>query len=253
MSILSPKSMKAVFDSAGYLVIPSFLNPLQIDEVQRKMDEYVRDVVPHVPVKQVFYENKDRPETLKQLQDVWKHDPYFGRMFFSEQFVGLAELLLGGPVQGENLQWFNKPARIGSPTPPHQDGYYFMLDPNEAVTMWLALDDVDEENGCVRYLPGSHKRGIRAHSRTTTIGFSQGISDYGDEDHAAEVAMHAKPGDLLVHHCLTVHRANGNISAARSRKALGMVYFSRYAKEDLERKNEYHKKLTSELAAAGKL
>ncbi len=67
MSILSPKSMKAVFDSAGYLVIPSFLNPLQIDEVQRKMDEYVRDVVPHVPVKQVFYENKDRPETLKQL------------------------------------------------------------------------------------------------------------------------------------------------------------------------------------------
>ena len=65
--------------------------------------------------------------------------------------------------------------------------------------------------------------------------------------------MHAKPGDLLVHHCLTVHRANGNTSAARSRKALGMVYFSRYAKEDLERKNEYHKKLTSELAAAGKL
>lgn len=253
MSIQTPKQIKAAFDQDGYVAIRSFLNPLQTDAIRQRMHEYIKDVVPNLPDKHKFYEDKNRPETLKQLQDLSNHDPYFGRLFFSEQFVGLAELLLNGPVQGANLQWFNKPAQVGSPTPPHQDGYYFMLDPNEAVTMWLALDEVDEENGCVRYLPGSHKRGIRPHSRTTTLGFSQGISDYGDEDRAAEDAIHAQPGDILVHHSLTVHRANGNTSSTRSRMALGLVYYSRYAREDTERKAEYQKKLNSELAAAGKL
>ena len=42
------------------------------------------------------------------------------------------------------------------PTPPHQDGYYFLLQPpGQAVTMWLALDAADEENGCLRYVLGS--------------------------------------------------------------------------------------------------
>jgi ectoine hydroxylase-related dioxygenase (phytanoyl-CoA dioxygenase family) len=51
------------------------------------------------------------------------------------------------------MQYFNKPPSVGQPTPPHQDGYYFMLDPCEAVTMWFALDEVDEENGRMRYVP----------------------------------------------------------------------------------------------------
>ncbi|MCC6422866.1 MAG: phytanoyl-CoA dioxygenase family protein [Phycisphaerales bacterium] len=253
MTILTPTQIKESFDRDGYVVIPSFLNPLQVAQVQSRMDEFVREVVPYLPAKHKFYEDKDRPETLKQLQDLSNHDPFFGRMFFSEQFVGVAELLLGSAVQGANLQWFNKPAKIGSPTPPHQDGYYFMLEPNEAVTMWLALDEVDEANGCVRYIPGSHRKGIRSHARTTTLGFSQGISDYADADYAAEVPIHAKPGDLLVHHSLTIHRADGNTSSDRSRRALGFVYYARHAREDFDRKAAYQKSLTRELAEAGKL
>ena len=44
-----------------------------------------------------------------------------------------------------NLQYFNKSPGANKPTPPHQDGYYFMITPCEAVTMWLALDEVDDE------------------------------------------------------------------------------------------------------------
>jgi phytanoyl-CoA hydroxylase len=253
MSVLTPRQIKESFDRDGFVAIPGFLNPLQVAGVQERMRQYVADVVPYISRNHKFYEDKDKPETLKQLQDLANHDPYFGRWFYGEQFVGLAELLLNGPVQAANLQWFNKPPMIGSPTPPHQDGYYFMLKPNEAITMWLALDVVDEENGCVRYIRGSHKRGIRDHSRTTTLGFSQGISDYGDADRAEEVAMHAKPGDLLVHHSLTIHRANGNKSPDRSRAALGFVYYARHAVEDAEKKAQYQKKLNAELTEVGKL
>ena len=93
-----------------------------------------------------------------------------------------------------SVEWFNKPPGTDSPTPPHQDNYYFCLRPPSVLTIWLALDPVDEENGCLRYVAGSHRQGIRAHARSNILGFSQGISDYGDEDRAREVVVRLQAG-----------------------------------------------------------
>jgi phytanoyl-CoA hydroxylase len=127
-----------------------------------------------------------------------------------------------------------------------------MLEPTEAVAMWLALDDADEANGCMRYIPGSHLRGMRKHGRSGTLGFSQGITDYSDADRSAEVAIPARPGDLIVHHCLTIHRADANHSQ-RQRPAIQLVYFSDRAKEDVERKAAYQAKLKADLAKSGRI
>jgi phytanoyl-CoA hydroxylase len=146
------------------------------------------------------------------------------------------------------MQYFNKPPRIGQPTPAHQDGYYFMLEPNEAVTMWLALEPVDEENGCVRYVRGSHKHGLRPHGRTQVLGFSQGMTDFGTADDLRnEVFFPCQPGDLLVHHALTIHRADGNPSEHRTRKALGFIYYARHAQEDVVKKQAYQESLKQSL------
>ena len=113
--------------------------------------------------------------------------------------------------------------------------------------MWMALEPADDENGCVKYVRGSHLNGMRPHGRTKTLGFSQGITDFGtDADMANELSFPASPGDLLVHHSLTIHRAGGNTSDTRSRKALGLIYFGESAKEDLEAKAAYQKKLQEE-------
>ena len=245
-------TLKASFDQDGYVFLKSFLSPSETEELSRQIDRYVRDVVPSLPVEEVFYEQKGRPETLKQLQRVADHDAWFEKFFFSERFVGLAEHLLADKVVGKNLQWFNKPPGVGQPTPPHQDGYYFMLEPNEALTMWLALDVVDEQNSCVRYVPGSHRTGIRPHARTGVLGFSQGITDFGSADLQKEIAFPAQPGDLLVHHSLTIHRADGN-NSNRTRKALGFIYYAERAKEDTERQAAYAKKLKADLVKQGKL
>ena len=134
------------------------------------------------------------------------------------------------------------------------DGYYFKLDPCEAVTMWLTLEPVDLENGCVRYVPGSHRRGMRPHGRTQTLGFSQGIIDYPQlEDTAAEVPMPAAAGDLLAHDAMTIHRADGNASATRTRRALGFIYYSERAKEDRETQEAYQRQLAADLREAGKI
>jgi phytanoyl-CoA hydroxylase len=63
----------------------------------------------------------------------------------------------------------------------------------------------------------------------------------------------AKPGDLLTHHALTIHRADGNRSASRTRRSLGFIYYAASAQEDLATIQEYQQRLKNEWAAAGKI
>jgi len=181
-----------------------------------------------------------------------EYDDFFGG-FMNSSPKRLAEELLGEPVVGKNLQYFNKPPGTGQATPAHQDGYYFMLEPCRALTMWMALDPVDEENGCVRYLRGSHLDGMRPHGRTQTLGFSQGIVNFGNNETREEVPCPANPGDLLAHHALTIHRADANLSSTRSRRALGFIFYGKSAREDKAAHETYQRKLASEMSAEGKI
>jgi phytanoyl-CoA hydroxylase len=244
------KELQTTFARDGFIVIRNFLNSVELAELRDELSRYVVETVPDVPVTDVYYEAKDDPATLKYLSRMGDHDAYFADLITRTRWTSLAETLLGERVVPKGVEWFNKPPEIGKVTPPHQDGYYFMLNPNEAVTMWLALDPVDETNGCVRYLPGSHRKGIRQHGRTDLLGFSQGIIDYDSADRNAEVPMIAFPGDLLVHHAITIHRADGN-SSSRHRRALGLVFYAVSAKPDATTLAAYTHNLNAELKNKG--
>lgn len=242
------------FDADGFVALAQFLSGDTLTELLSHVDRFICDIAPQLPPEQVFFEDKDKPATLKQIQHMEDHDPWFHDLLGKGRFRELAELLVGGPVVPKNMQYFNKPKGIGQPTPPHQDGYYFMLDPCKALTMWFALEEVDQQNGCVRYTRGSHKGGMREHARTKILGFSQGIADYPtDQDRAAEIATPAQPGDLLVHDAMTIHRADGNRSTTRTRRALGFIYYSEQAQEDAQAHAEYQRKLAQELKSTGKI
>jgi phytanoyl-CoA hydroxylase len=95
---------------------------------------------------------------------------------------------------------------------------------------------------------------MRPHGRTQVLGFSQGITDFGTADDLAnEVPFPAKPGDLLVHHALTIHRADGNRSADRTRQALGFIYYSDRAREDAVAHAAYQRRLAEEMKTAGRI
>lgn len=232
----------------GFVVLREFAEPETLAEIEQRLQRVIEEVLPSLPPEQVYFEDRDNPQTLKQIQQLGSHDPFFGALHCKGTLRGIAEQFLEGSVVPKNVQYFNKPPQVGQATPPHQDGYYFMLEPCDAITLWLALDGADEENGCVRYVRGSHRKGLRSHSRTTTLGFSQGISDYPTaEDQQWEVPVPVQPGDLLAHHALTIHRADGNQSTDRPRRAIGFVYFSAYAREDSEAQDAYQKKLSEDL------
>ena len=242
------------FRRDGYVYFPAFIDRESVDEVRARLDDFIEKIVSTLPRTEVYYETAGDSSTLKQMQKLHEYDEFFQSLFIDGPLQEVAETLLDDGVVPINLQYFNKPPRIGKPTPPHQDGYYFMLEPCEAVTMWLALDRVDEANGCVRYIPGSHLEPVRTHGRTDTLGFSQGITDYGTPDDVArERAFPAHPGDLLVHHAMTVHRADGNSTTDRHRRALGLVFFAERAKEDKQARAAYQKLLNEELVRSGKV
>lgn len=246
------QQLKNKFDIDGYVVIPGFLLPSELAELNQELERYIIQSVPEIPSADVYYEDRNDPATLKQMGRIEQHDPYFAGLRARPKWTGLAEVLLADNVVAVELQWFNKPPRLGKCTPPHQDGYYFMLEPDEALTMWLALDAVDESNGCVRYIPGSHRKGLRLHGRTETLGFSQGIIDYEVTDRNLEVPIVARPGDLLVHHSLTIHRADGNPSQ-RHRRSLGLIYYAARAHPDEQKHAAYQERLNADLQATKKI
>lgn len=245
-------SLKPEFDADGYVAVPGFLDSGEVAELQNETERFIREKVQSLPEEAVYYEDKSDHATLKQVQRLHEHDGYYGSLANSKKVVGLAEELLGGPVTIQNMQYFNKFPRIGKATPPHQDGYYFMIKPQEAVTMWLSLDHADASNGAVRYVPGSNRKGMRPHVATGTLGFSQGISNWSDEDEAASVQMVASPGDILVHHSLTIHLANNNDSD-RDRRSVGFIFYRADVEVDEEAHATYQQSLHESLKKQGRL
>ena len=239
---MNKAQLKSDWDLNGYVVVPNFMNIGEVSDLRTEIERYISNVVQNVPENEVMYEDNQKPETLKRLGHMSRYDEYFSKLINTERFIELAEVLLGGPVNPQYCQLFNKPAGVGVETPPHQDAFYIPLEPNEALTMWLALNDVDEGNGCLRYVPGAHKKGIRPHQASNVYGFSQGITDFGKIDLESEVACPAKVGDLVVHHWSMVHRADPNPSN-RERWGLGSVFYRYDAKTDQERQEARSKEL----------
>ncbi|MEO2034610.1 MAG: phytanoyl-CoA dioxygenase family protein [Planctomycetaceae bacterium] len=219
---MSNSTSKTQFDDDGFIVIRNFLPTEEFATLTRNVDRFIRDVVPGLSSAFAFYEDRERPETLKQLSHM-EDDSFFADYRSHPLWLQTAKTLLGEDVAVQGIEWFNKPPNTDHVTPPHQDNYYFCLTPPRVLTMWLALEAIDEENGCLRYIKGSHADGRRPHNRTSTLGFSQGLADFGQKDTDREVAIIAQPNDLLIHHGYTIHRADANTSSTRHRRSFAMV------------------------------
>lgn len=191
-----PQDLFGEFTQDGYVCVKPLYNASEMAELNTQIARFIKDVVPEMPDTQVYYEDKNDSSSLKQLQRMFEYDEYFNNLMMNGPARKIAEEVLQDEVVAVNMQYFNKPAGIGQPTPPHQDGYYFHLSPCEAVTGWLALEEVDDENGCIHYVRGSHKeKGFRDHGQTGILGFSQGMTDFGaTEDLEKRFLFQGRPG-----------------------------------------------------------
>lgn len=238
---------RASFEQDGFAVVRGLLSAEDRWTLKEGLARFLRDIAPGIDGGHVMYEDPGDKTSLKQA-DCLHLEPSLDEFRHRGAVRKLAEALIG-PVAPQHIEYFDKPPHNNRPTPPHQDGYYFCLVPNSACTIWAPLDAVDEDNGTLCYVRGSHRLGLLPHRATATLGFSQGLIP----DPAAlgePVMCPAAPGDVLVHHSLTVHFANGN-RTHRHRRSIGFVFYSANAKVDQEAVARYQAALKSQRDTKG--
>jgi hypothetical protein len=134
------------------------------------------------------------------------------------------EDILGPDFVCWNTHLFSKAPRDPKAVPFHQDSVYWPLSPSHTVTVWLALDDVDEENGAVRYVPGSHLSGPLEHRQRELDGTRTLKREVaaGPGDRSTRLNT-LSAGEASIHADLLLHGSAANLSDRR-RAALAIRY-----------------------------
>lgn len=141
-----------------------------------------------------------------------KH-PAFAAFALDARLRGLVEGLIGRPGLLAIDQIFMKPPRFGTAKPYHQDNFYFRLDPaDQALTAWIALDDVDEDNGCLRYISGSHRGPVLPHVPVPGEPHNL-VPEPAAIDLTLERLAPVGKGGVVFHHSKVLHTSHRNHSA----------------------------------------
>jgi 2-oxoglutarate-dependent dioxygenase len=169
-------------------------------------------------------EQEGRPLTNSVLQLVNLNviDDRFRELVERPSIVDAVRNLLASEVLVFRDQAFYKPALHGGEVYLHQDNRYWHLEPPNAVTVWIAIDPATEDNGCLRYILGSHVVGRVHHSRAAS---GRSILLEADWDKNSAVPFEVPAGHALVHHCQTLHWSAPNLTS-RPRRAHTIEYVS---------------------------
>ncbi len=165
-------------------------------------------------------ESVDPSRTLFHALGAWRVAPGFHDLLYHPAITVPASQLLGGSVRFWHDQLFCKPAKHGGVVAWHQDySYWTRTQPMGHLTCWLGLDDADKSNGCVRYLPGSHKWDLLP--ITGLAGDMDAIRDVLSDEQMASfdnpVDIEMPVGCATFHHPLMVHGSQENLTDRRRR------------------------------------
>ena len=129
--------------------------------------------------------------------------------------------LVEGAIGPNLILWgahlFCKPVKTGMEVPMHQDGEYWPIRPLATCSLWLALDDVTRENGCMRFIPGSHRSQTpfnheRQDRDDVVINMEIDKTTYNEAD-AVDIELEA--GQMSLHDIYLIHGSNANRSERR--------------------------------------
>ena len=239
----------------GFTRLNRVFMPRSLLALNYAVQSYIEITAPTVPPNDAMFENG----AIKRLGEMDKHSLYFKGLLNDMAYD--AERLLECPVVGQTVQLFNKAPGNSTATPAHQEAFYnplkhvingnehrmgdgsqqFGTTGNLGIVLWISLGDVSERDGCLRYVPRSHKKGLRPHRPSGVFGFSQGI-ELTPEDLKDEIPAPTGAGDVLAHQWLTIHRAEPNMGVA-SRMGLSLIYWAKDAVLDVEAQKTYREEL----------
>lgn len=223
----------ASYRENGFLVLEHFLDADELARWQQATQEAVDQRLASVR------EGQKETDTTRILSNQADPDTYYAQVFtqclkLADTHAGMRELLLD-PRLGElaatlagvdgiriwHDQALFKPP-FGNPTGWHLDDPYWSFSSPNSISLWVALDDATLANGCMWYIPGSHKT-----ARYESAGIGQNQSDlfkhYPEWRKITPIGCPCPAGSAVFHNGLTAHGAGANMTN-KPRRAMTCAY-----------------------------
>ena len=161
---------------------------------------------------------KKWPDQINGLNrnNIHYYSPIFDQIVHNSKILDVVENIVGPNILAAGTVLFLKEPENKGFISWHQDGIYQGWKPYNCITAWLAITDVNEENGCMSMWPGSHKDNFKNHKDTfdedNLLTRGQTIENVPVKD---TIPIILKPGQLSIHHSMTVHGSGPNLSKSR--------------------------------------
>lgn len=210
------------YQEHGYLAGIRLLNDEQVALLRSELAELGN---PDHAGRDLFYEynsneSTDPSKVLFHALGAWRVAPGFHDLLWNPRFVMPASQLLGGPVRFWHDQIFHKPAHHGGVVAWHQDySYWTRTQPMAHLSCWIGLDDATRDNGCVHYVPGSHRWDLLPITGLAdNMNAIQTVLTDEQKEQFKPVAIELQKGEASFHHPLMVHGSFEN-TTDRPRRA----------------------------------
>jgi len=185
-----------------------------------------------------------KPEFKNFCPNVLKYDVGFLNFAKIPEILDMVEQLIGPNFALWNSSLFAKPAKNGLETPWHQDGEFWPIRPLATCTVWIAVDEANKENGCLRVIRGSHKiRKLRKHNTVNDKNFTlHQVLDPSEYDENDAVDLELKRGQISLHDVYLLHGSKENLSS-NSRRGMTLRFMPTSSVFDREVANELTEQL----------
>lgn len=216
------------FNANGYLAGLRLLTTQQIEVLRAELAKLIDPAHPGHHLFYEFHSNESAATStvLFHALGSWRIAPGFHDLLWNPAFLMPASQLLGGAVRFWHDQLFCKPAHNGGVVAWHQDySYWTRTGPMAHLSCWIGLDDSTRENGCVHYVPGSHRWDLLP--ITGLANDMQAIEEVLTDEQRSQfkpVAIELKAGEASFHHPLMVHGSYENRSDQPRRGAVINVF-----------------------------
>jgi phytanoyl-CoA hydroxylase len=191
------------YENNGYLVIPDLFTTQQIE---KSIDAINQVLDPNKAEKSYELEPVDQT-TVRRIWSPTQKNTVFWEMATDPELLDVLENLIGKNILFHYSKLNMKGPKVGSVVEWHQDFSYYPHTNSDLVTALIFFDDTSIENGCLRVIPGSHKKGLMSHE---VDGFFRGKVPMLDEAEAVNIEVSA--GSVLFLHCMTLHASRQNLS-----------------------------------------
>jgi hypothetical protein len=212
------------------------INPETVQQYHRDgyilFDKPVFSEAKFAKLKAIFEDlaaNMGEGKRTDELDKPHFNDPRLFEFLMADEVLDIVEPLIGPNIGLWSSHFIAKEPFVGRATPWHEDSTYWKgrfdrMD--QIVTVWLALDEVDRENGCMRVIPGTHTNGFSEYEEVDKANNTFGTEIRADQiDERKAVDFELMPGYASLHDGRIIHGADANTSPRR-RAGYTMRYFS---------------------------